>query len=71
MSLGLEGRLPDEELVREPEIDFGDAAVCLGVSLGLEGRLPDEELVAEHAQAPQVHLLVVHFTLDHLRRQVV
>ena len=41
------------------------------MSLGLEGRLPDEELVAEHAEAPQVHLLVVHLTLDHLRRQVV
>ena len=41
------------------------------MALRLEGRFPDKELVAQDAQTPQVHLLVVHLTLDHLRRQVV
>lgn len=56
---------------RKAQIDGGDAAICLRVTLSLERWLANEELVAEHTEAPQVDLLVVHLTLDHLRGQVI
>ena len=55
----------------EFQIDFGDATVGLVVTFSFEGRLAAEKLVAEHAETPQIDLLVVQLALDHLRRQVV
>ena len=50
---------------------LGDPGVRLRVAAGLKGGVADQTLVAEDADAPQVHLLVVGPTLDHLRGQVV
>ena len=36
-----------------------------------KGMLPHEELVAQHAQRPQIHLLVVAPYFYHLRRQII
>ena len=41
------------------------------MTLGLKGGLAHQEFVAEDPQAPQVHLLVVGPSLDHLRGEVV
>ena len=47
------------------------SSVGLLVRVCLKRRLPDEELIAKHPKAPEVHFLVVHPALNHLRGQVV
>ena len=47
---------------RPLDVDVEDAVVGLVVALRLEWRLPHQELVAEHAQRPQVDLLIVNIT---------
>ncbi len=63
-SLGVHG---DRALV----LVVGDLLVGTVVGGRLEGRLADEKLVAEHAQRPEVDLLVVRSIVYHLRREVV
>lgn len=48
-----------------------DAPVCFIVRSTLKGRVSHQQLVAEDADAPQVHLFIVHAPLNHLWRQVV
>lgn len=50
---------------------LGDASVGLCVARGLKGGVAHQALVTEHADAPQVHLLIVGVPLNHLWRKVV
>ena len=59
------------DVLGEAEVDLGDAAVRVIVRLGLERRFADEELVAEHAHTPQVDLLIVKLSFNHLWWKVV
>ena len=52
-------------------LHLSNLAVGFIVGLSLERRFAHKELVGEDAQAPQVYLLVVHGTLDHLWWEVV
>lgn len=50
---------------------LGDAFVCFGMAGCLERGIPHQTLVTQHADAPQVHLLVVRMAFDHLGRKVI
>ena len=65
------GPVADGRVRGELEVYGGDALVRVAVARGLEGRASEEELVAEHAQAPDVHCVVVGLTGQHFRGQVV
>lgn len=51
--------------------NLSDALVCFRVAGRLERRVSHQTLVTQHTDAPQIHLLIVSVTLDHLRRKIV
>ena len=55
----------------ESQVDLRDPTIRLMVTFCFKGRLANEELVAQDSKTPQVHLLIVELTLNHLRGEVV
>ena len=50
---------------------LGDTLVSVRVGGSFKWGVPDQALVAEYSNAPQVHLLIVGASFNHLWRQVV